>query len=173
MVSKIEDILEAVTSKSLTYQQKLYTIANIAERLFDPRDLLGYTDKEMEYINNQMICDLNEGYAMYRPRYILSDYEVYIKNGCKFLDLKAPTNLDECLDGLLILYSHVPSITSFPVFIGHIDTLLEPFITNEEEDYIKIKRFLNHIDKVITDSFCHADMVTAARSSGARSRLGP
>ena len=47
MVSKIEDILEAVTSKSLTYQQKLYTIANIAERLFDPRDLLGYTDEEM------------------------------------------------------------------------------------------------------------------------------
>lgn len=158
MVSKIEDILEAVTSKSLTYQQKLYSIANIAERLFDPRDLLGYTDEEMEYINNQMICDLNEGYAMYRPRYILPDYEVYIKNGCKFLDLKAPTNLDECLDGLLILYSHVPSITSFPVFIGHIDTLLEPFITNEEEDYIKIKRFLNHIDKVITDSFCHADI---------------
>ena len=65
MVSKIEDILEAVTSKSLTYQQKLYTIANIAERLFDPRDLLGYTDEEMEYINNQMICDLNEGYAIY------------------------------------------------------------------------------------------------------------
>ena len=166
MVSKIEDILDAVTSKSLTYQQKLYTIANIAERLFDPRDLLGYTDEEMEYINNQMICDLNEGYAMYRPRYILPEYEVYIKKGCKFLDLKPPTNLDECLDGLLILYSHVPSITSFPVFIGHIDTLLEPFITNEEEDYVKIKRFLNHIDKVITDSFCHADIGPYATRAG-------
>ena len=158
MVSKLSDILEAVESKSLTYQQKLYTIANIAERLFDPRDLLGYTDEEMEYINNQMICDLNEGYAIYRPRYILPDYDVYIKNGCEFLDLKPPTNLDECLDGLLILYSHVPSITSFPVFIGHLDALLDPFVTNEDEDYIKIKRFLNHIDKVITDSFCHADI---------------
>ena len=166
MVSKIEDILEAVTSKSLTYQQKLYTIANIAERLFDPRDLLGYTDEEMEYINNQMICDLNEGYAMYRPRYILPDYEVYIKNGCKFLDLKAPTNIDECLDGLLILYSHVPSITSFPVFIGHIDTLIEPFITNEEEDYVKIKRFLNHIDKVITDFFCYTDIGSYSTRAG-------
>ena len=112
----------------------------------------------MEYINNQMICDLNEGYAIYRPRYILPDYDVYIKNGCEFLDLKPPTNLDECLDGLLILYSHVPSITSFPVFIGHLDALLDPFVTNEDEDYIKIKRFLNHIDKVITDSFCHADI---------------
>ena len=158
MVSKLSDILEAVESKSLTYQQKLYTIANIAERLFDPRDLLGYTDEEMDYINNQMICDLNEGYAIYRPRYILPDYDVYIKNGCEFLDLKPPTNLDECLDGLLILYSHVPSITSFPVFIGHLDALLDPFVTNEDEDYIKIKRFLNHIDKVITDSFCHADI---------------
>lgn len=158
MVSKLSDILEAVESKSLTYQQKLYTIANIAERLFDPRNLLGYTDEEMDYINNQMICDLNEGYAIYRPRYILPDYDVYIKNGCEFLDLKPPTNLDECLDGLLILYSHVPSITSFPVFIGHLDALLDPFVTNEDEDYIKIKRFLNHIDKVITDSFCHADI---------------
>lgn len=158
MVSKMQDILDTVESKSLTYQQKLYTIANIAERLFDPRDLLGYTDEEMDYINNQMICDLNEGYAIYRPRYILPDYSVYIKNGCKFLDLKPPTNIDECLDGLLILYSHVPSITSFPVFIGHLDRLIDPFITDEEEDYVKIKRFLNHIDKVITDSFCHADV---------------
>ena len=35
---------------------------------------------------------------------------------------------------------------------------MDPFVTNEDEDYIKIKRFLNHIDKVITDSFCHADI---------------
>ncbi len=158
MEAKIEDILSIVTSDSLTYQQKLFNLANTCERLISPIDLLGYTDEEMEYVNNQMICDLNEGYALYRPRYIVPDYNVYIEKGCSFLELPKPTDLDECLDGLLILYSHVPSITSFPVFIGHLDRLLDPFINDEDKDYIKIKRFLNHIDKTITDSFCHADI---------------
>ncbi len=69
---------------------------------------------------------------------------MYIKKGCEFLELPATKNLDEALDGLLILYSHVPSITTFPVYIGRLDMLLDPFITDEEQDYIKIKRFLNH-----------------------------
>jgi len=86
-----------------------------------------------------MICDLNEGYAVYRPRYIVPNYDVYIQKGCKFLELPPPKDLDECLDGLLILYSHIPSITSFPVFIGNLDALLDPFIQDEEGDYIKVK----------------------------------
>lgn len=158
MIATKEDLLNIITADNLTYHQKLMSLANAAERLFDPTEYLGYTREELQYINNQMICDLNEGYAIYRPRYILPDYSIYIKNGCKFLDLPVPQNLDEVLDGLLILYSHVPSITTYPVFIGHLDTLLEPFMTDEESDYIKIKRFLNHVDKMIPDSFCHADI---------------
>lgn len=88
----------------------------------------------------------------------MPDYEVLIKSGCKFLDLKPPTDLDELLDSLLILYSNVPSITSFPVYIGDLDKLMDPFIVDEDSDYIKIKRFLNHVDKTIPDSFCHADI---------------
>ncbi|WP_324683615.1 YjjI family glycine radical enzyme [Bibersteinia trehalosi] len=158
MQAVLQDILDVVKAKNLTYQQKLMSIGNIAERLFHPIELLGYTEEEWHYIENQMICDLNEGYAIYRPRYILPDYNVYMQKGCQFLDLPPPTNLDEALDGLLIIYSHVPSITTFPVYIGRLDQLLEPFITDEEQDYIKIKRFLNHIDKTISDSFCHANI---------------
>ncbi len=158
MISTKNDIILTATSVSLTYQQKLYNLANISERLISPIELLGYTEEEMEYINNDMICDLNEGYVLYRPRYIVPDYSVFVKNGCKFLDINPPKDIDELLDGLLILYSHVPSITSFPVFIGHLDTLIDPFITDEKEDYKKIKRFLNHVDKTITDSFCHANV---------------
>lgn len=44
------------------------------------------------------------------------------------------------------------------MFIGHLDKLMDPFITDEDNDFIKIKRFLNHIDKTIPDSFCHADI---------------
>lgn len=159
MISTKEDFLTVVKSKELTVQQKLIALGNISERMFSPVDLLGYTEEELGFIENQMICDLNEGYAIYRPRYIVPNYEVFVKNGVEFLELAAPTDLDELLDGLLILYSHVPSVTSFPVFIGHLDRLMEPFITDDEEaDYKKIKRFLNHIDKTITDSFCHADI---------------
>jgi YjjI family glycine radical enzyme len=158
MEANIKDIIDIVTSKSMTTQQKLVGLGNVAERLVSPIDLLGYTEEEMSYVNNQMICDLNEGYALYRPRYIVPNYSVFIEKGCEFLGLAAPRDLEECLDGLLILYSHVPSITSFPVFIGHLDQLMEPFMTDEASDYKKIKRFLNHIDKRITDSFCHADI---------------
>lgn len=158
MEANIKDIIEIVKSGAMTSQQKLVGLGNIAERLISPIELLAYTEEEMSYVNKQMICDLNEGYALYRPRYIVPDYSVFIENGCKFLELDPPKDLDECLDGLLILYSHVPSITSFPVFIGHLDRLMEPFMTDEDVDYIKIKRFLNHIDKRITDSFCHADI---------------
>ncbi len=158
MLATKEDLLNTIKSKTLTYHQKLMCLGNIAERLFDPRELLGYTDEEFAYIENQMICDLNEGYAIYRPRYILPDYEVYINKGCEYLDLPAPKDLDEALDGLLIIYSHVPSVTTYPVFIGNLDTLLDRFVTDEEKDYVKIKRFLNHVDKMIPDSFCHADI---------------
>lgn len=158
MNSTKQDLLNTVTSNVLTTHQKIQALANTSIRLFDPRDLLGYTEAEYAYLQDQYICDLNEGYALYTPRYIVPDYGVFVKNGVKFLSLDPPQNLEELLDGLLILYTHVPSVTNFPVFIGHLDRLMEPFITDLEEDYKKIKRFLNHIDKIITDSFCHADI---------------
>ena len=81
-----------------------------------------------------------------------------LKKAVNSLNCQPLKNLDDVLDGLLILYSHVPSITTFPVYIGRLDVLLDPFITDEEQDYIKIKRFLNHVDKTVPDSFCHANI---------------
>ncbi len=46
MLASLQDILDTVKANNLTYHQKLMTLGNIAERLFDPRDLLGYTDEE-------------------------------------------------------------------------------------------------------------------------------
>jgi len=166
MRSKQSEILDIIKSKNLTYEQKHHNLANVAERLVDPIEVLNYTEAEMDTIETSMICDLNEGYGVYRPRYIVPDYSIFVKKGCQFLDLEAPTDLDELLDGLLILYSHVPSITSFPVFIGSLDKLIDPFIIDEDKDYIKIKRFLNHIDKTISDSFCHANIGPEATKAG-------
>lgn len=154
-----QDLYDIVVAKDLTYYQKMYSLANAAERLFDPIEYLGYTQEEMDLINNQIICDLNEGYLPYRPRYIVPDYNILVEKGSAFLELDPPQDLDELLDSLLIFYTHVPSITSFPVFIGFLDELINPFLTgNDEADLKKITRFLNHIDKILTDSFTHANI---------------
>lgn len=167
MQSKINDLLSVATSSQLTYQQKLFSMANTGERLLDPRLVLGLTDDEMLLIENEMICDLNEGYIPYRPRYIVPDYQVFVDKGCAFLSLDPPTDLETLLDGLLILYHHVPSITSFPVYIGALDKLMDPFLSGDEErDYHLIKRFLNHIDKTIVDSFCHGNIGPEASKAG-------
>jgi YjjI family glycine radical enzyme len=158
MIATKEEIRGVIESSSMTYEQKHHALANAAERMLDPRELLDYSKEEYESLIEHIICDLNEGYGIYRPRYILPNYSVFIKQGCAFLELEKPDTLEDLLEGLRILYHHVPSITSFPVYIGELDTMINPFITNEEQDYHIIKRFLNYIDKTISDSFCHGNL---------------
>lgn len=74
------------------------------------------------------------------------------------MNLEPPTNIWEATHALLMFYNHVPSITSYPVYIGNIDTLLEPFVEDEKEAEQAIRLFLTHIDRTITDSFCHANI---------------
>lgn len=45
-----------------------------------------------------------------------------------------------------------------PIYLGNIDYLLDPFITDETKAYLAIKLFLKHVDSTITDSFCHANI---------------
>ena len=89
MLASLQDILDTVKANNLTYHQKLMTLGNIAERLFDPRDLLGYTDEEWGFLQNQMICDLCEGYAIYRPRYILPDIQCVYPKGLRIFRVAA------------------------------------------------------------------------------------
>ena len=151
----MDDIKNIIKDTSLTYQQKVLTLAKAAENSIKVLNI----DKETErYRQEGVICDLFEGNAPYRPRYIVPDYEVFLKKGSKFLGLEPPQNIWEAVNSLLILYKNVPSITSFPVYLGNIDTLLERFIKDEDEAYQAIKLFLLHIDRTITDSFCHANI---------------
>ncbi|MCA5010521.1 DUF3029 family protein, partial [Clostridioides difficile] len=83
-----------------------------------------------------------------------------VKNGCEFLQLEVPKDLDEVLQFLTILYRHVPSITSYPVYLGNIDKLIEPFLegVTDDEAEKKLKLFLVYLDRTITDGFCHANL---------------
>ena len=101
---------------------------------------------------------MGEGNAPYRPRYVLPDYDLFMKQGSKFLMLDPPEDIWDAVSNLLILYRFVPSVIDGPVYIGHIDRLLEPFVKDEEEARHAIKIFLTNVDRTISDSFCHADI---------------
>ena len=72
--------------------------------------------------------------------------------------LEPPKDIWDAVSNLTILYHFVPSVIAGPVYIGHIDRLLEPFVKDEEEARHAIKLFLTHVDRVVSDSFCHADI---------------
>jgi len=151
----MNSILNVIKNRILTYEQKVLSLAREAENLLN---VLNIDEEVQEYRDEGIICDLFEGNAPYRPRYIVPDYEKFMKRGSELLGLKPPQDIWEATNNLLILYKHVPSITSFPVYIGNIDKLLEPFIKDEDEAYRAIKLFLIHIDRTITDSFCHGNI---------------
>ena len=160
-------IYNIITSMTLTHEQKLTSLVNAADSLLEVLDLPeGF--EELYYGENQCICDLFEGHAPMRPRYIVPDYEKLMKEGCEFLQLDAPTDLYEALNTLLIFYKHVPSVTNYPVFLGQLDELLEPFIDTVDEAQAKkmLKMFMTHIDKTILDAFAHADIGPKATKAG-------
>lgn len=150
-------VYDIVTSRTLTYEQKVNSLAHAAE---DTLNVLNIPEKTRYYMEKGAICNLFEGNAPYRPRYIMPDYDKAVKNGVKFLELEPPTDLDELLNFLTILYRHVPSITTYPVYLGDLDKLIDPFLdgVSDEEAEKKIKLFFRYLDRTITDSFCHANI---------------
>lgn len=160
-----ESIYEAITSNKLTYEQKLKNLAGIAENKLD---VLPISEKTAYYFSTGAINDLFEGHAPYRPRYVMPEYDRYLRNGSEFLRVKPPKTLDEAIFALMMLYHHVPSITSFPVYLGSLDTLLEPYCKDLSDDEIKekLRLFLNFLDRTIDDSFCHANIGPAETRVG-------
>lgn len=156
-MKKNNEIEKMIKNKTLTFEQKVISLARLAENSIE---VLTTSLKLKEYKEQGIICDLFEGNAPYRPRYILPDYDIFMEKGCLFLGLTPAQNIWEAVNNLLIFYKHVPSITTMPVYLGNIDYLLEKFVITESEEnsYLAIKLFLKHIDATITDSFCHANI---------------
>ena len=153
----MEDVLKIVQDTTLTYHQQLLALARLAESMDHTLEL------DPDYVKAKeegIICDLGEGNLPYRPRYIIPDYQKFINEGSKFLQLEPPTDLWEATNNLLIMYRHVPSITSFPVFLGELDNLLEPFTLKISEEEAKkcLRLFLLNIDRTLCDSFVHANI---------------
>jgi YjjI family glycine radical enzyme len=149
-------VLDILKDTTLTYEQKIIALARFAENSVEP---IVIEEDSRQWFDKGVISDMFEGNAPYRPRYIVPNYQLLMDKGCDFLRLAIPKTLDEAIHSLLIMYKHVPSITTLPVYIGELDTLLEPFVDEiNESNFEKIKWFLIHIDRTITDSFCHANL---------------
>ena len=153
----MSDALNIIQDPTLTYKQELLALARLGE---STDDSLRYSDAYYEAKRKGALCDLNEGVMPYRPRYICPDYALLFEKGCRFLELDPPKDLLEAVNALEIFYCHVPSITSFPVYLGDLDKLLEPFVIREDRAFAKkvLGLFLRNIDRVQTDSFVHADI---------------
>lgn len=150
------DAKNIIDDGSLTYEQTVSRLAKLAENLLPYPE--GTHETIFELAQKGMLCDLEEGHAPFAPRYILPDYEKLLKEGCSFLRLEPANTLAQTIHSLLIFYRHVPSVTRQPVYIGGIDKLLDPFIVDEAVAKEMIRFFLIHIDRTITDSFCHANI---------------
>jgi YjjI family glycine radical enzyme len=114
----------------------------------------------VDALNKGVISDLFEGHAPYRPRYLLPDYQKALAQGSNHLELDPPTDLDEALAFLLILYTQVPSITGFPVYLGDIDSLLLPYSNgvSDEDLRTKLRLFWIALDRILPDGFVHANI---------------
>lgn len=144
-----------VKDQTLTQNQRFTSMAKAAENSIQP---LEFSALLKSYMVDNVVYDMGEGNAPYRPRYVVADIDLFMKQGSSFLQLDPPTNLFEAVSNLMILVHNIPSASNMPVYIGHLDRLLEPFIKDEEEAYALIKMFLKHVDRTIPDAFCHCDI---------------
>ena len=147
-----------VRDGSLGYGQKVRKLASLAT------DALPYpevSDACRRALDDRVICDLYEGHAPYTPRYVLPDYGRALRQGAMHLELPPPADLADAIAFLQIMYAHVPSVTTYPVYLGDIDTLLEPFVpaSMSDDDLDRTMwRFWMGIDRMQPDAFAHLDV---------------
>ena len=156
-MTSLEDIRSVVNDPKFTYRQRVANLANLAENLLDAPPVRKQCADALE---KRIICDMFEGSAPYRPRYLLPDYKKVLDNGSVFLELPAAKDFDDALAFLLILYSATPSITGYPVYFGDLDTLLLPYVdgVSDEELYAKLRRFWISLDRMFPDAFAHTNL---------------
>lgn len=149
---------QLVTSRAIGYDQKLRRLATLADNALPYPELSPLCAEALEA---RVICDMYEGNRPFTPRYVLPDYAKALRQGVAYLELEPPTTLDDALSFLTILYSQVPSVTTYPVYIGDLDALLEPFVPADLPDAeldAKLRRFWIQLDRMLPDAFVHANV---------------
>lgn len=151
----MSELMDIMKDPLMDYQQRCIQLAKYAENLEDPIVL---SERANYFKEKNVVTDMGEGAAPYRPRYVTVDFDKFLKQGSKFLMLEPAQDIWDAVANLMIIYHHIPGVTMQPVYIGHLDRLLEPFYTTYEETKRAVKMLLMHLDRTIPDSFCHCDI---------------
>jgi len=160
-MTELNEIREAarhlITTPHLSYRQRLYQLALFAEELIPYPKL---SSEAEEALAGGLVSDLDEGHAPYRPRYALPDYGVALRDGSDYLELEPAEDLDDAITNLTILYHNTPSITSYPVYLGDLDSILMPYLDAEDDARLDrlFSRFWRFLDRTIPDAFTHANI---------------
>lgn len=152
-----ESCYQVVTDCNLSPKQKTHQLALLAENNL-PYVVLDEATKQA--LDERVICDMYEGNAPYKPRYVLPDYCKFLQQGSDWLELESAKDFDDALNMLTILYHHVPSVTGMPVYLGCLDQILMPYVgtLSEDEIYHRLKRFWIMLDRNLPDAFMHANI---------------
>jgi len=156
--AQLQDLVRAcLEDPALTYRQRVQRLAALAENALEPPPV-GEACREAQA--KGVVHDLGEGNAPYRPRYVLPDYAAALARGSAHLELPPPADLDDALAFLLAMYPNVPSITGYPVYLGDLDTLLEPYLGDLDDNAVRsrLRRFWRIVDRQLPDAFVHADL---------------
>jgi len=152
------DVEATVTDHASGYGQKLRRLSALATSALPYPTL---SDECLAALQARVICDMYEGHRPVTPRYVLPDYAKALREGVGYLELAPPADLDDAFSFLTILYGHVPSVTTYPVYLGDLDSLLEPYVPTDLSDAEldrKLRRFWIQLDRLLPDAFVHANL---------------
>lgn len=150
-------IYNIVTDATLSPKQKNQFLALEAEASLPYMDISQQVKDAME---QGVLCDMFEGHAPFKPRYVLPDYAKFLQQGSEYLELEPATDFDDALNLLTIIYHHVPSVTNIPVYLGQLDDVLLPYVgdLDQQQIYTKLKRFWIMLDRTLPDAFMHVNI---------------
>lgn len=166
---KRREVYDILLDPTSSHEQRVTYLARAAENFLTVLDEPEGLDELMRCdIDTRCICNLFEGDAPYRPRYICIDFEKFLREGSAFLQLGPAKDFSEALTNLMIMYHNIPSITNYPVYAGDLDVLLDPYITDLSDEEVKkaLRLWLTTVDRTILDSFFHANIGPKATRLG-------
>ena len=85
---------QIVTSPVLSPEQKRHFLALEAENNLPYPQLPAEARRALD---EGVICDMFEGHAPYKPRYVLPDYARFLANGSEWLELEGAKDLEMCI----------------------------------------------------------------------------
>ena len=149
--------LAIATDSNLSPKQKSNFLALEAEATIP---YMTISDEVSQAMQQGVICDMFEGHAPFKPRYVLPDYAKFLSQGSEYLELAPAEDFDDAINMLTIIYHHVPSVTNIPVYLGQLDDVLMPYVGEftDEQIYKKLKHFWIMLDRTLPDAFMHVNI---------------